>query len=259
MSTRPRRRQAGSSSHQLPVLVRLVQSSDLPDGVNALASADGGTIIVRAGLDKDTRRRAVREVLAHRFPGLLAFPVLAGLHLRRALVAAAHWVSRAVQSATAVIPASPAFIVVAGAVVTASAAGGAVMALGGGAHPGARPPAHTGAPLLHGRSGNSSQLARHASRSAGHSSRVPSPRPGTTPVPAGSPRTPPLGPVTSPAGSLLPSPPVPLPSVSVSLPVPLPSVSVPPVPVPSPSLPPVLPSPSPTCVQVGPLGVCLTP
>jgi len=174
------------------VLIRLVQTSDLPDGVNALASADGATIIVRAGLDKATRRRAVREVLAHRFPGLLAFPVLAGLHLRRALIAAAEGVSRLAQSAAGLLtPDSPAVVLLAGAaVVTATAAGGAVMTLTGGAPHHAHASAQASAPRHPGSSADPpAALARHASRpGAGHGIRghgpVPSPQPGTTPVPS---------------------------------------------------------------------------
>jgi hypothetical protein len=143
MTTPPRRHLAGPSSRRTPALIRLVQTSDLPDGVNALASADGGTIIVRAGLDRAERRRAVRAVLARRFPGVLVFPALAGLHLRRALIGTADGVSRLVQSAAALItPDSPAVILVAGAaVVTATAAGGVVMTLAGGTPHGAHAPA----------------------------------------------------------------------------------------------------------------------
>jgi hypothetical protein len=271
MTTPPRRHNAGPSSGRRPALVRLVQTSDLPDGINALASADGQTIIVRAGLDPATRRRAVRQVLGHRFPGLLVFPVLAGAQLRRALVAAAQGASRLMQSAAGLItPDSPVFVLVAGAaVVTASAAGGAAVALtGGGAHGGSAPvpasaPHHPGSPA-----GQVAALTGHGSRSGSGSGRqpgspgpAPSPGPGTAPVPSpsGSQPTQPLAPITSPVGSLLHSilptslPPLPVPSVSVT-------ASLPPVPLPS--LPPVvppLPSPSPTCIKVGPLGVCVDP
>jgi hypothetical protein len=267
MTTPPTQHHAGPSSHRAPGLIRLVQTSDLPDGVNALASADGGTIIVRAGLDKATRRRAVREVLARRFPGVLVFPVLAGLHVRRALIAAAEGVARLGQSAAGLItPDSPAVMLVAGAVVvTATAAGGAVIVLGGG-------PPHSAHASLQASArhrpdsapGRPAALAGHASRSAlGSRSRtpgaVPSPSPGTAPVasPSGSQPAQPLAPITSPAGSLLHSllptlPPVPVPSVSVS-------ASLPPVPLPSLSPLPPLPSPSPTCIQIGPVGVCLNP
>jgi len=55
-----------------------VRSDDLPPGVNALASADGKTIIVRDSLDPAGRRRAMREVLAaiRRFPRLALVPVV---------------------------------------------------------------------------------------------------------------------------------------------------------------------------------------
>jgi len=269
MTAPPRHHHAGPSSHRAPGLIRLVQTSDLPDGVNALASADGSTIIVRAGLDKATRRRAVREVLARRFPGLLVFPVLAGLHARRALIGAAEGISRLAQSAAGLIaPDSPALVLVAGAaVVTAAAAGGAVLTFTGGAPHGVRAPVQASARHQPGSSlDKPPALAGHASQSAtGGRSRapgaVPSPHPGTAPVPSasasGSQPLQPLAPIISPAGSLLHSllpslPPVPVPSVSVS-------ASLPPVPLPSLSPLPPLPSPSPTCVQVGPVGICLSP
>ena len=54
----------GRHVHSAPArtlgITRITQTSELPPGINALASADGKTIIVRAGLDKATRRRAVR-------------------------------------------------------------------------------------------------------------------------------------------------------------------------------------------------------
>jgi len=234
------------------VLIRLVQTSDLPDGVNALASADGGTVIVRAGLDKATRRLAVREVLGHRFPGLLVFPVLAALHLRRAFIAAAQAVARLTQSAAGLItPDSPAVILVAGtAVVAATAAGGAVMTLTGRMPHSARAPALASAPRRPGSTpGKPAALARHASRStggrpSGEAGPVPSPQPGTAPVPS---------PATSLLHSVLPSlPPLPVPSVSVS-------ASLPPIPIASLLPAPPLPSPSPICKQIGPLGACLSP
>jgi hypothetical protein len=43
---------------------RLLQTDELPDGVDALGSADGATIIVRASLDRAARQRAVHEVIA---------------------------------------------------------------------------------------------------------------------------------------------------------------------------------------------------
>jgi hypothetical protein len=263
MTMPPTGHHARHSPERSPVLIRLVQTSDLPDGVNALASADGGTIIVRAGLDKATRRRAVREVLAHRFPGLLVFPVLAACHLRRAVIGAAQAVARLVQSAAGLItPDSPAFVLVAGAaVVTATAAGGAVMTLTGRVPHSARTPAQASAPHRPGSTtGEPGALARHASRSSGGRPSgapgpVPAPQPGTAPVPppSGSPPALPIGPITSPVTSLLRSvlpslPPVPVPVPSVSV-----SASLPPIPIPP------VPSPSPTCIQLGPIGTCLSP
>jgi hypothetical protein len=266
MTTPPRRQHAGPFSRRTPALIRLVQTSDLPDGVNALASADGGTIIVRAGLDRAERRRAVRAVLAPRLPGFLVFPALAGLHLRRALICAAEGVSRLVQSAAALLtPDSPAVVLLAGAaVVAATAAGGAAMILAGQAPHGAHAPAQAaGSRGPGGSAGLRRAPARPGHRpgprpaGSGHGlagrGPVPSPRPGTTPAPGPSGSLPaqPLGPITSPATSLLhsllPSPPVPVPVPSVSV-----SASLPPLPVP-------LPSPSPACIQLGPVGACLTP
>jgi hypothetical protein len=43
---------------------RILRTDELPDGVDALGSADGTTIIVRASLDGAARQRAVREVNA---------------------------------------------------------------------------------------------------------------------------------------------------------------------------------------------------
>jgi mannan endo-1,4-beta-mannosidase len=59
-------------------ITRIVQSDELPDGVDALASADGRTIIVRRSLDQLGRRRAMREVMAsiRRFPRLALYPAM---------------------------------------------------------------------------------------------------------------------------------------------------------------------------------------
>jgi hypothetical protein len=55
---------------------RVWQTDELPGGVDALASADGSTIMVRASLDRDARKRAVHEVMAtiRRSPGLAGPP-----------------------------------------------------------------------------------------------------------------------------------------------------------------------------------------
>ncbi len=60
-------------------VTRIIRSDELPAGVNALASADGKTVIVRASLDQQASRRAVREVMAsvRRFPALGVLPAVA--------------------------------------------------------------------------------------------------------------------------------------------------------------------------------------
>lgn len=47
-----------------PGVTRIVQTNELPPGVDVLAAADGTTIIVRASLDRAARRQAVREVMS---------------------------------------------------------------------------------------------------------------------------------------------------------------------------------------------------
>ena len=123
----PRRgRHAGAAQARLLGITRITQTSDLPPGINALASADGKTIIVRAGLDKVSRRRAVREVLAatHRFPGLVLWPALADIRIRRMLADAADLWSGIVQHLAGYItPDSPIVDMVASAAVVAAGAG----------------------------------------------------------------------------------------------------------------------------------------
>jgi hypothetical protein len=65
-------RPAGHSASGAASVTRIVHTHDLPSGVDALASADGATIIVRGSLDHAGRRRAMREVMAsiRRYPGL---------------------------------------------------------------------------------------------------------------------------------------------------------------------------------------------
>lgn len=79
-------------------VTRIVQSDDLPPGVDALASADGKTVIVRASLDQVSRRRAMREVMAsvRRFPRLALYPALSLDAVRQV----ARRVSAAVASAS---------------------------------------------------------------------------------------------------------------------------------------------------------------
>ena len=107
-------------------ITRIEHRSDMPDGVNALATLDGTTIIVRAGLDSGTRRRAVREVLAatHRFPSLVLIPVLVDARIRRLVFQAGDTASGVVQHVTTLAaPASPVTAVVASVAVLAAGAG----------------------------------------------------------------------------------------------------------------------------------------
>ncbi|HXW47132.1 MAG TPA: glycosyl hydrolase [Streptosporangiaceae bacterium] len=83
-------------------VTRIVQTDDLPPGVDALASADGKTIIVRASLDQVSRRRAMREVLTsiRRFPRLALYPALSAeaiRHLLRRVEGAVNSASQAIQ------------------------------------------------------------------------------------------------------------------------------------------------------------------
>jgi hypothetical protein len=105
----------------------------MPDGVNALASADGATIIVRSGLDKTARRRAIREVLAatHRFPSLVLIPALVDSRIRRLIFDAGDIASGVTQHvASLLLPASPVTAIVASMAVIAAGAGAVGMATG---------------------------------------------------------------------------------------------------------------------------------
>ena len=68
-------------------VTRIVQTDELPPGVDALASADGRMIMVRASLDRAARSRALREVMAtlRRFPRLALIPAITTEGARQAL------------------------------------------------------------------------------------------------------------------------------------------------------------------------------
>ena len=59
-------------------ITRILQPDDLPDGGDALASADGKTIFVRRSLDRLSRRRALREVMTsiRRYPRSALYPAI---------------------------------------------------------------------------------------------------------------------------------------------------------------------------------------
>jgi mannan endo-1,4-beta-mannosidase len=87
-------------------VTRIVQTDDLPPGVDALASADGSTIIVRASLDRAARHRAMREVMTsiRRFPRLALYPALsleAARNLVRRIYSAVSAASQSVQQIAA--------------------------------------------------------------------------------------------------------------------------------------------------------------
>jgi len=145
----------GRHVHSAPArtlgITRITQTSELPPGINALASADGKTIIVRAGLDKATRRRAVREVLAasHRFPALVLYPALADNRIRRMVVEVADSVSSLLQHVAAFTGSNPTATALAAVatVVTAGAATAGVMTAVAPASPPSQHPAHYGTPV----------------------------------------------------------------------------------------------------------------
>ena len=153
---RPARHAAGSAG-----VTRIVQTDDLPAGVDALASSDGKTVIVRASLDQARRRQAMREVMAsvRRFPRLALYPAMtleAVRQLARRVSGAAAAATHSLQQV-----ASVAGDHVSGLAVAATAAAGTVAVVtvvvataspnaGAGASSpaaGARPPAAADRPL----------------------------------------------------------------------------------------------------------------
>jgi hypothetical protein len=128
----------------MPGITRIVLTDELPDGVNALASADGRTIIVRASLDRSSRRRAMREVVTaiRRFPRLALYPAVAAEGFRQLLrrtSGAAAGAGQAVQQAA--VTAGEHLSGVAVAVTAAAGTALAVSIAMGASHPGSRAPA----------------------------------------------------------------------------------------------------------------------
>jgi len=82
-----RRRRPGTPPPNAAGVTRIVQTDELPAGVDALASADGRVIMMRASLDRAARSRAVREVMAtlRRLPRLALIPVLTTEGARQAV------------------------------------------------------------------------------------------------------------------------------------------------------------------------------
>jgi Glycosyl hydrolase family 26 len=109
-------------------ITRIAVTSDLPDGVDALASADRSTVFVSASLDHKGRRAAIRVVLraTHRFPGLALYPALAMARIRRLLAETGEAAAGLIQHAASLAAASPAAGVVVSVVTVAGVAAATV-------------------------------------------------------------------------------------------------------------------------------------
>ena len=153
----PPARRSGRHSQpsRMSGITRIVQTDELPDGVNALASADGKTIIVRASLDAFSRRGAMREVMTtiRRFPRLALYPAVAAESIRQLLRRTSVAVSGAGQAVQQVVATAGDHL--GGVVVAVTAAAGTAIAVT--ATVGASPPARHPAP------GSSPPPAAHAS------------------------------------------------------------------------------------------------
>jgi hypothetical protein len=129
-------------------ITRIVQTDELPDGVNALASADGRTIIVRASLDAVSRRSAMREVMTtiRRFPRLALYPAVAAESIRGMLRRTSGAVSGAGQAVQQVVATAGDHL--AGVAIAVTAAAGTAIAVTAavGVSPPARHPAAGSSP-----------------------------------------------------------------------------------------------------------------
>ncbi|HEU5417103.1 MAG TPA: glycosyl hydrolase [Streptosporangiaceae bacterium] len=106
-----------------------MQTDQLPAGVDALASADGRMIMVRASLDRAARGRALREVLAtlRRFPRLALVPALTSEGARQVIRSLSGALSGLSQEAAQL--ASAAGDHIGGAAVAVTASAGAAVAV----------------------------------------------------------------------------------------------------------------------------------
>jgi mannan endo-1,4-beta-mannosidase len=118
-----------SEPARMPGITRIVQTDELPDGVNALASADGKTIIVRASLDAVSRRGAMREVMTtiRRFPRLALYPAVAAESIRQLLRRTSGAVSGVGQAVQQVVATAGDHL--AGVAVAVTAAAGTAIAV----------------------------------------------------------------------------------------------------------------------------------
>jgi mannan endo-1,4-beta-mannosidase len=110
-------------------VTRIVPTDELPHGIDALASADGKTIMVRASLDRASRKRAMHEVMAtiRRFPRLALYPAVTTEAIRQALRRLAGLTAAVSQNAAQL--ASAAGDHLSGIAVAVTAAAGAAVAV----------------------------------------------------------------------------------------------------------------------------------
>jgi hypothetical protein len=201
MPSQPRHRASPAPRHRRvlapapPSPTRLIQTDELPAGVDALVSADAKTVIVRAGLPKSERLAAVRAALAA--AGRRGCWLLGPIGLWRRLAHAPLAIQAVACTAPVVVPgpAHPRLPVRPAAVVRAPRRRAAVVSPG---------PAD-------GRAAQSQHVTVIQPPPAITAHR-PAPSPSVAPAPA---------PTPTPS----PSPYQPLPSVSVSVPVPSPAPS----------------------------------
>jgi hypothetical protein len=229
-----------------------IRHSDLPSGLHARAEAQGRDTVITLlpGLAAADRRAALlrlrRSGAMGYGPRLPAAAVAAAMALDRAVAFSRHCAEAVRAHPYLVLP--PTIIAVTTGLAALAAATTIAMRPPGGGAPGPGPGGSVVAPASPGRpapSPGASRSARpHRVGGASHSG-----RPSRSPRPASSPgRSSPLSPSPS-SSSSGPAPPSPPPSASS--PTPEPSGSGSPEPSPSPTA-------SGPCLDIGPLGICLS-
>lgn len=145
-------------------VTRIVQTDELPPGVDALASADGRMIMVRASLDRAARSRALREVMAtlRRFPRLALIPAITTEGARQAVRRVYGALTGLSQNAAQLAATAGDHIGAATVVVTAAAGVAAATVVLATAAPGAGPGAGGQA------AGAPAAVARRAGPGTGH-------------------------------------------------------------------------------------------
>jgi hypothetical protein len=148
-------------------VTRIVQTDELPPGVDALASADGRMIMVRAALDRADRSRAVREVMAtlRQFPRLALIPAITTEGARQAVRRLHGTLTGLSQNAAQLAATAGDHVGAATVAVTAAGVAAVTVALATAA-PGGRPAA--GGPAA----GGPAAVARRAGPGTGHRARA---------------------------------------------------------------------------------------